>query len=881
MKTPLSGALILGLDSPEATVESVGGKGASLARLSAAGLPVPPGFHVTTRAYRRFVDENRLGGPILAAAAQAQPSDPASLDRASAQIRSLIGDGAMPGDIAEAIRRSYGGLGADVAVAVRSSATAEDLPSMSFAGQMESYLNVRGGDAVIDAVRRCWASLWTGRAIGYRGRQGIRPGDVGIAVVVQQLVLAEAAGVAFTANPVTGARDELVINAAWGLGEAIVSGQVTPDAITIDKRTGAITSQQIAAKEAMTVRTADGTREEAVPDDKRTRAALEPSQAAELARLCARIEVLYGQAMDIEWAACGGRIFIVQARPVTVLARSRAEFDWRLPLEGRKYWRSSAAELLPDPLSPLFATLALPLWNEALQAMAESTRMRLLIDRGVGLVTIHGYAYYSFAFTAWGTMRLLAASPVLIPRMIRALRSAESVWANEARPRYAKAAGDCSGRDLDSTPALELLAASREIVGAAAGYYVSIQLVLGAVNGSEAVFTNAYNRLIMRGSDPPASAFLLGFESAPIGAEKSLYDLAMWARPQAELAAYLARTGGRDIAAALGSPSAPIGDAAGWREFAGRLTGHLRRYGHCVYDLDFAKGVPSEEPGSLIETLKYFASGRGRNPHERQASAAAARELAAGAVAARLGGLRLRLFRWSLRWAQHCAPLREDALADVGLGWPVVRRMLREAGRRLAAAGALAERDDVFFLTWDEAQAAARALDAGQPAGDHRRAVAERRETWKLEQGVPPPVVLPVKGGGRLLGIDVRRLMPARSGQTARDAIKGTGASPGRVTGPARVIHGPGEFEQMRPGDILVAKITTPAWTPLFALASGVVTDVGGPLSHSSIVAREYGIPAVLGTGDATRRIRSGQQVTVDGDSGLVKVDAGGAMGPD
>jgi len=881
MTTPQSGALILGLDSPEATVESVGGKGASLARLSAAGLPVPPGFHVTTLAYRRFVDENLLGGRILAAAAQAKPSDPASLDRASAEIRSLIRDGAMPGDIAEAIRRSYGELGADVPVAVRSSATAEDLPSMSFAGQMESYLNVRGGDAVIDAVKRCWASLWTGRAIGYRGRQGIRPGDVGIAVVVQQLVLAEEAGVAFTANPVTGARDELVINAAWGLGEAIVSGQVTPDAITINKQTGAITSQQIAAKEAMTVRTAEGTREEAVPDDKRTRAALEPSQAAELARLCARIEVLYGQAMDIEWAACGGRIFIVQARPVTVLARGRAELDWKLPLEGRQYWRSSVAELLPDPLSPLFATLALPLWNEALQAMAESTRMRLLIDRDVELVTIHGYAYYSFALTAWRTLRLVAASPVLIPRMIRTLRSAESGWANEARPRYAKEAGDWSGRDLDSTPALELLAGGREIVGAAAGYYVSIQLVLAAVNGSEAVFTNAYNRLIRRGSDPPAPTFLLGFESAPISAEKSLYDLAMWARPQAELAAYLARTGGRDVAAALESPSAPTGDAASWREFAGRLTGHLKRFGHSVYDLDFAKGVPCEEPGSLIETLKYFASGRGRNPHERQASAAAARELAAGAVMARLGGLRLRLFRWSLRWAQHCAPQREDALADVGLGWPVLRRMLREAGRRLAAAGAVAESDDVFFMTWDEAQAAARALDAGQPAGDRRRAVAERREAWKRAQGVPPPVVLPVKGGGRLLGIDVRRLMPARGGQTAGDVIKGTGASPGRVTGPARVIHGPGEFEQMKPGDILVAKITTPAWTPLFALAAGVVTDVGGPLSHSSIVAREYGIPAVLGTGDATRRIRSGQQVTVDGDSGLVRVDARGAMGAD
>jgi len=218
---------LLDLNSPLATLERVGGKGASLARLVAGGLPVPPGFHITTAVYERFVDENHLGDGILAAVAQARASDPATLDRASEQIQSLIAQGTIPGDIAEAIQQQYAELGADVPVAVRSSATAEDLPDMSFAGQLETYLNIRGSDEVMKAVKRCWASLWTGRAIGYRQRQGIRPEDVSIAVVVQQLVAAQAAGVLFTANPVTGARDELMINAAWGLGEAIVSGRVS------------------------------------------------------------------------------------------------------------------------------------------------------------------------------------------------------------------------------------------------------------------------------------------------------------------------------------------------------------------------------------------------------------------------------------------------------------------------------------------------------------------------------------------------------------------------------------------------------------------------------------------------------------------------------
>jgi pyruvate,water dikinase len=196
--------------------------------------------------------------------------------------------------------------------------------------------------------------------------------------------------------------------------------------------------------------------------------------------------------------------------------------------------------------------------------------------------------------------------------------------------------------------------------------------------------------------------------------------------------------------------------------------------------------------------------------------------------------------------------------------------MVREIGRRLAVTGAVAEPDDVFWLKRDEVEAAARALDANQAVSDYQSVLAERRATWERERRVTPPVVLPIKGGARFFGMDWSEWMPARTEQPIGDTIKGIGASPGRVTGVACVIHGPGEFNLMRQGDILIAKITTPAWTPLFALAVGIVTDVGGPLSHSSIVAREYQIPAVLGTGVATERIRSGQCVTLDGDAGVV-----------
>lgn len=860
---------LLPLDSSAATLESVGGKGASLARLVQAGLPVPPGFHITTAAYRRFVSDNQLDEPILSIAAQARADDPATLEHASAQLQRLMLDGAIAHDLGDQIRQWYAALGTDVPVAVRSSATAEDLPELSFAGQQETYLNIRGGAAVLDAVRRCWASLWTARAMGYRARQDIASSDVSLAVVVQQLVPADVAGIMFTANPLTGDRDQIMINAAWGLGEAIVGGHVTPDTIVVNAWTGAILSQEIADKAVMTVRTEAGTVEAPVPADQRAQPALEPAHAAELARLGSRIQELYGQPMDIEWALHKGQIFIVQARPITALLAPRPTLDWSLPRAQGQYARSSVIELLPDPLSPLFATLALPLWNDAMDTFIQSMIPGSTFPMQM-LVTINDYAYYDFGLSARDSARMMGSMLLHISNLGRLLRSARTRWADEARPRYAAIVQEWEARNPSTTPAAQILDGAHAIVKAAAGHYLAIQSgVLPVAYMSEAIFTAAYQGLVKRPSDPPALTFMLGFDSLPIQAEKSLYDLALWSRDQPALAAYLAGADSAAIAEACQSPTTPIDDAELWQEFSRRFSAHLSHFGHTVYDLDFAKSLPADDPAPLIETLKYFLSGTARSPYERQMAATKAREQAAGSLLLRLKGLRLALLKGLLEAAQRYAPLREDALADVGLGWTLLRRMLREVGQRLAAAGAIAERDDVFFLEWAELQSAARALDASQTTADYRRVVEERHAARERERMVTPPVTL---GAATFMGIDFSALMPAHTSQESGDTIKGIGASPGNVVGAARVIHGPSEFKQMRQGDILVAKITTPAWTPLFALADGIVTDVGGPLSHSSIVAREYHIPAVLGTGVATERIHSGQQISVDGDGGVVTI---------
>ena len=867
--------LILPLDASEATLVLVGGKGASLARMAAAGLPVPGGFHITTIAYRRFVAANALQEAILAAAASGSPDEPATLERAAGEIRGLFERGTIPEAIAAAIRQAYAGLGAgDREVAVRSSATAEDLPGMSFAGQQETYLNMRGETMLLDAVKRCWSSLWTARAIGYRLRQGIRSEDVSLAVVVQELVPADVAGILFTANPLTGARDQVMINAAWGLGEAIVGGLVTPDSVVVDKTTGTILAQEIADKAVMTVRTHDGTGDEPVPSDRRAQAVLDAAQTAELARLGGQIEQLYGQPMDIEWAMHNGQIFVVQARPITALPEpaGAASTEWNLPSPNGHYMRASVIELLPDPLSPLFATLGLPAWNESTTDLANTIGIGDELHDLNMLLTIDGYAYYDVTFTPAQIVRLLPALPRVAENIPPLLMRAQERWEQETQPAYAAVARRWETHDLQTTRAAALLDGTHDIVLAAAQHYISIQSgILPAAYMSESLFTKVYDRLIRRPSDPPALTFMLGFDSTPLQSERSLYDLALWAREQPSLAAYLARATGVQLAAALARQAIPaeVADAA-WQAFRDRFATHLARFGHMIYDLDFAKAVPADDPAPLLETLRFFLSGQAADPRARQAAAASERDHATATMLEQRRGLRLALFWRLLCLAQRYAPLRERALADVGLGWPVLRRMLHEIGRRLASAGAVASADDVFWLTLDELRAAARALDDGQRVENVQESVAERRARWEHMRHMTPPVALPLKDGAKLMGIDFSRWMPARTDQADGDVIAGQGTSPGRVSGLARVIHGPEEFALMRPGDILVTKITTPAWTPLFALAAGVVSDVGGPLSHGSIVAREYHIPAVMGTGVATARIHSDQRVTVDGDAGTV-----------
>jgi pyruvate,water dikinase len=864
-------------------IVDAGGKGANLGELCRIGMPVPPGFVVTTAGYRHFVAANDLQEPIMALATAPQVADPTAYAAVSAQIHDLFMAGAIPADLAAAIRTAYAELteGCDSAVAVRSSATAEDLPQASFAGQQETYLNVGGAAALLEAVKQCWASLWTARAMAYRARQDIDPATVSLAVVVQHMVAAEAAGILFTANPANGQRGQAVIDAAWGLGEAVVGGQVTPDHWVVDKRTGRILSHQIADKAVMTVHTDHGTQEQPVPAAQRRQAAISDAVAAKLAAYGVQIENHYQTPMDIEWAVTEGQIAILQARPITALPEPMADLptEWPVADPGRMYYRASIIEQLPDPLSPLFATLAArPVVETLKNVFRELLGEFSLSDDAFQFVTINGYGYITLRFTTREAWQITLAALVVLPVIFQHTRKR---WQDRDRPRYLAVVKAWQAKSSETLTATELLSGARELLYRGAEYYTGVQIVIPNAITSEVSFTEFYNRLVKRHDDPPAQTFLLGFDSLPIRAEKSLYDVAMWSRAQPALADTLIQTPSNQAAELLAREQPPAGVAAElWQTWRTRFHKHLEQFGHTIYNLDFLNPVPADDPAPLFETFKFYLQGRGADPHKRQQEAVVKREQATQATLARLDPVRRAMFRKLLAWAQDIVPLREDALADVGLGWPLLRRLLFELGHRLIEAGAIARPDDIFWLEKDELAQATAALDAGQTQLDSfAAAITERKMQWRGQKRVTPPQLLPE--GVKFMGLNIERWLPAVSDAQAGATIRGVAAGAGQVTAAARVLHGPEDFGAMQPGDVLVASITTPAWTPLFALASAVVTDIGGPMSHGSIVAREYGIPAVMGTGVATKRIRSGQSIRVDGDAGTVTLlDEGVAEAP-
>ncbi len=859
-------------------IPTAGGKGANLGELVQSNIPVPPGFVVTTQAYKDFVAANQLQIQIITLATQPQANDPTTFERASEKIRALFMQGEMPADLAREITGGYVQLikNSDNAVAVRSSATAEDLPTASFAGQQDTYLNIRGDDALLDAVKKCWASLWTARAISYRMRQDIDPADVSLAVVVQQLIPADSAGILFTANPINGEREQIVINATWGLGEAIVGGLVTPDTVMVDKSSQEILSRETTTKTMMTVRTDTGTEEQAVPQAQQSRQVLDDTTAIELARYGAQIEAHYEMPMDIEWAIADGKIAILQARPITSLPPAPLQNVVWEPVHPNTIWmRRQIVEHMPEPLSPLFEDLYLnqgmkPSIDKLMAIMSEVSGATLDLSEMVphGFTgTINGYAYTT------GSFKMSVSNVLAIFRVYAGIskffKMSEFDWEGVVLPDYQALIAHWAAIDLTDAADEELLRGISEMAAADSSYWFGSAMNLGLSRVMDPVFDKLLKSLLIRYAlpepRPGSSSFLRGFDSKALDAQADMESIANMIRESVRLRELVLKTAANQLIEALATH--PNGQPV-----LERIQDYLEEYGHQIYNLDFAAPTQNEDPLPMLLSLKALVEHvPEQDVRVRQAKMAKERDALIEQTIQALNPLSRQLFVWVWKWTKYYAPYRESIMFYLGSAWPTVRKLAAELGQRLTDAGAIAKPDDIYYLESSEIIAAIEARANGQSMPEYVKLTEERYALREARKLLTPLPKVPARSNIKFGPFDLSMFDPTPT-DAGHDGpvLSGYAVSTGRVTAPASVIYSIKDFNEMKPGTILVCTTTTPAWTPLFSQAVGLVTDVGGALAHGSIVAREYGIPAVMGTGVATERIQSGMMLAIDGDAGTV-----------
>lgn len=806
-------------------LDLAGGKGANLGELVRQGFPVPGGFLVTTGAYALVVDRAGLAATVadqLAAGA----TD-------GAAIRAAFAAAPIPDEVRSAVLARYAELGGGP-VAVRSSATAEDLPGAAFAGQQDTYLNVTGPDALLRAVSDCWASLWTERAVAYRNKQGVDQAAVRIAVVVQRMVDAQTAGVLFTANPVTGDRDEIVVDASSGLGEAVVSGLVTPDHYVLDRR-GAVRDWTPGKAEVVIRSAAEG----GVTHDSSTRTTptrLPDQVLRELARIGTGVQGHFGRPQDTEWAVVDGHVYLLQARPLTALPPPPVRLNRPQRLAG-----SILLDYLPVRPYPMDVTT----WMEhgpigMINRMFGSLGIRMnLMD---SLYLEDGVVYRLVPPKPHPTVKTLAA-PYLLLR--RARRYDAAAWMDDPRyAEYLRRKAELTGRDVSALPWRELVATPREVLSLI-DYVTALRIDYLPAAGVALLRLRLALRLFgYRG----VMSDLLTSPTTTSQTNDALAELAARVRADASLREAFAELDGARLWELLGTD-------ARFADFRGAVDAFLVEYGHreTVSPLLASSPTWQDAPETVLDLVKVLIEQPVGDASADRAGPAVEELLARPLVR------QLRLGRRVLRWitkAREGVACREDTHFHFTKPLPILRRDLHEIGRRLTAAGVLAEPFEVYHLELEELETVASEHALSGAVGERLRALVTARSAKRAELA-----------GVRMLD---PRAVYAQQDSTATALVAGTPACGGRVTGAVRIVRGPDEFSKLHSGEILVCPYTNPAWTPLFQRAAAVVADSGGPASHAAIVAREYGIPAIMGTGVATTTLTDGQWVTVDGDLGQV-----------
>lgn len=879
--------LILSFNDIHATdLPLVGGKGANLGEMTHAGFPVPPGFCLTTVAFQQFMDACPDATDLYALLDTITLDDVETARQVGQQVRQILLTVSIPKAIVQAVQQQWQQLGVGHAYAVRSSATAEDLPDASFAGQQDTYLNIIGEDDLLDAVRRCWVSLFTDRAILYRSKNHFPHEDVKLSVVVQQMVVSEMSGVLFTADPLTGHRHTAVIDASFGLGEALVSGIVSPDAYRVDKRNMTIIAREIADKRvAIYPEKEGGTRQETLSADQRSQTVLTDTQILDLAAMGSRVEAHYDIPQDIEWAITDNELYLLQARPITSLypieglkspddtlhiffssghqqnmTRAMAPlslsiFQNFIPPELRSddgtttFLRFSGGRLFGDVTQPLRH----PLLKRVISALL--SQFDALVPQLFQLATQrpefkgpHGL-HFSFGMFKFG----LGVFHQIFNALWRRDLSGFVGQTNALIDAYVSQ----TERHLREYPKgkAQIQAILNELCKIAP---FILNWIPEAVAGVAA--TRLLPKLASRWLAPDkVEALTLGIPGNVVNEMNlMLSDLAELVRQSPQLAEqfnYL----GADANSWL-ETVAQINDNArfleSWDEF-------LVRYGsRGSSEIDISMPRWHEDPLPMLRVIagniEKNVSSRTLFEAQAQAREAAFSELLTAAGKGLLGKFRVRLCKRLYHVLIEAGGMREHhKFMVIRLLW-VVKIIVKENAAELVATGKLAAPDDIWFLTWQELLS----------IWDDRETlwheiVAQRRADLAHYQKLTPPVVITSDGETPVVQYRVEDAPPG--------ALVGNPVSPGIVEGVVHVIHDPAT-EILQPGEILVAPFTDPGWTPLFINAAGLVLDIGGALAHGSVVAREYDIPAVVGVRDATDILQTGQRVRVDGNRGIIEV---------
>lgn len=861
--------------------ERAGGKGWNLGRLLGFGFPVPAGGVLAAEAYRAFMAAPGLatGQAGLAAVPAAAAGDPAVAAQLQA-LRAAIRAADLPADAAAGVRGFLARAGLDpVPVAVRSSATAEDSAAASFAGIHASFLNVTGPEAVLEAVKGCYASLWTPQALAYRRRLGLADADVACAVVICAMVQGPgggppvAAGVAFSCDPRTGRHDRITISAAPGLGEAVVGGSVNPEEITLGRDVG-----------ALAVRERSGHPDPVLTD----------TQACRLGRLTQRVLWALGDGQDhqdVEWVWDGQQFWLLQARPVTRLPRVTFPAVAHLPV----IWSNAN---LKDAVAGVQSTMGWSMLQPGLRYILYAPIAhvaRFPVPTGMEVVRrFSGRAYFDLTTLFWAFYAALGLTPAQVNRTLgghqpeipmppgspyrgraglqrrqRLLGFAFSMWRHgrtygQHIARTRAAARRFKAVDLRRLTGAELLAHSYRIAAHQAEFGLTFQFG----NAAGGAWTAPLETLLERylpGQGQAVAAALMAGTGQVVSAEHGyrLLDLAAAAAADPAARAYL---------------RAEPPDPHGWEQlpagspFRQAFAAFLDEFGHRgVYEVELANPRWNEAPGYLLEQVRLLlAQGPARAPQD----AARERRRAAEAAVAKLP-LRVRpAVRWLAAQARRAAAQREAGKSAVVALMEPLRLCILECGRRLAAAGRLTAPADVFHLALVDMESYLHAEWDGTGAGALAAHRGAQRAAWAA--AAPPDIfILDAQGRPATLAA-VAGAAPQAAAPAVRapggGALTGVAVAAGRASGPARIIRHPDEGHRLQPGDVLVAPSTDPGWTPLFLRAAAVVMEVGGYLSHGAIVAREYGLPAVVNIPGLLDAVQDGQTLTVDGDTGEVRV---------